>query len=259
MTAGEPSAPQASARAPSGTTIRIGTRGSRLARWQAEWVADRLRQLHPGLAVELVEIKTQGDRDRNSPLAAIGGAGPVHQGDPARPARRRGRGRRPQPEGPADPGPRGPDPGGRAPARGRGRRPDRPGPSDPGRPPRRGHGRAPARSAAGPSCSTPGPTCDVVGSGATSRPGSNQALEGTLDAVVLAEAGLRRLGPGAARHRAARAAAVPAGGGAGGPGHRVPGRRRGDPRRCSPRWTTRPPTAPSSPSAGPWPSWKGAA
>lgn len=55
--------------------VRIGTRGSRLARWQAEWVADRLRALHPGLAVELVEIKTHGDRDRNSPLAAIGGTG----------------------------------------------------------------------------------------------------------------------------------------------------------------------------------------
>jgi hydroxymethylbilane synthase len=57
------------------TAIRIGTRGSRLARWQAEWVADRLRGLHPGLTVELVEIKTQGDRDRNSPLATIGGIG----------------------------------------------------------------------------------------------------------------------------------------------------------------------------------------
>jgi hydroxymethylbilane synthase len=55
--------------------IRIGTRGSRLARWQAGWVADRLRAIHPGLNVELVEIKTQGDRDRSSPLAAIGGAG----------------------------------------------------------------------------------------------------------------------------------------------------------------------------------------
>src|SRR5262245_4138744 len=55
--------------------IRIGTRGSRLARWQAEWVADRLSTAHPGLYVELVEIKTQGDRDRNSPLAAIGGVG----------------------------------------------------------------------------------------------------------------------------------------------------------------------------------------
>ena len=56
-------------------TIRIGTRGSRLARWQADWVAERLRQLNPQLRVELVEIKTHGDRDRNSPLAAIGGVG----------------------------------------------------------------------------------------------------------------------------------------------------------------------------------------
>jgi hydroxymethylbilane synthase len=55
--------------------IRIGTRASRLARWQAEWVADRLRGLHPGLAVELIEIKTQGDRDRNTPLAAMVSAG----------------------------------------------------------------------------------------------------------------------------------------------------------------------------------------
>src|SRR5271157_5024937 len=56
-------------------TLRIGTRGSRLARWQAEWVANRLRGCHPGLNVELVAIHTQGDRDRNSRLAAIGGTG----------------------------------------------------------------------------------------------------------------------------------------------------------------------------------------
>ncbi len=55
--------------------VRIGTRGSRLARWQSEWVATKLRALHPGLTVELIEFKTQGDRDRNSPLAAIGGVG----------------------------------------------------------------------------------------------------------------------------------------------------------------------------------------
>ena len=60
----------------SGTkTLRIGTRGSRLARWQAEWVAAELRRHHQGLSVELVEIKTHGDRDRNSPLGAIGGTG----------------------------------------------------------------------------------------------------------------------------------------------------------------------------------------
>ena len=57
-------------------TIRIGTRGSRLARWQADWVAERLAcDSIRGYEVELVEIKTQGDRDRNSPLAAIGGVG----------------------------------------------------------------------------------------------------------------------------------------------------------------------------------------
>jgi hydroxymethylbilane synthase len=56
-------------------TVRIGTRGSRLARWQADWVAERLRRLKPGLRVDLVEIKTHGDRDRNAPLAAIGAVG----------------------------------------------------------------------------------------------------------------------------------------------------------------------------------------
>jgi hydroxymethylbilane synthase len=57
------------------TTLLIGTRGSRLARWQSNWVAERLSCLHPGLRTQLVEIKTAGDRDRNSALAAIGGVG----------------------------------------------------------------------------------------------------------------------------------------------------------------------------------------
>ena len=64
-----------SASIPLPDSIRIATRGSRLARWQAEWTAEALRARRPGLVVELVEIKTQGDRDRNSPLAAIGGTG----------------------------------------------------------------------------------------------------------------------------------------------------------------------------------------
>ena len=55
--------------------VRIGTRGSPLARWQAGWVAERLKAVHPGLSVSLVEIKTLGDRDRNTPLAQIGGIG----------------------------------------------------------------------------------------------------------------------------------------------------------------------------------------
>lgn len=54
-------------------SVRIGTRGSALARWQSEWVADRLRASHPGVSVELVEIRTRGDRDRNSPLSQIAG------------------------------------------------------------------------------------------------------------------------------------------------------------------------------------------
>ena len=55
--------------------IRIGTRGSRLARWQAEWVAAQLRRHRPDRDVTLVEIQTRGDRDQNSPLAAGGGIG----------------------------------------------------------------------------------------------------------------------------------------------------------------------------------------
>ena len=59
----------------SSKTIRIGTRGSQLARWQSEWVASRLRDLYAGLNVELIEIKTHGDRDRNTPLSEMGGLG----------------------------------------------------------------------------------------------------------------------------------------------------------------------------------------
>ncbi|GAC1447651.1 MAG: hydroxymethylbilane synthase [Isosphaeraceae bacterium] len=55
--------------------VRIGTRGSPLARWQARWVADHLRALEPALEIVLVEIRTEGDRDRDTPLAEIGGLG----------------------------------------------------------------------------------------------------------------------------------------------------------------------------------------
>ena len=55
--------------------LRLGTRGSRLARWQSEFIAEKLKSLVPDLEIELVEIKTHGDRDRNSPLSAIGGMG----------------------------------------------------------------------------------------------------------------------------------------------------------------------------------------
>jgi hydroxymethylbilane synthase len=55
--------------------LRIGTRGSPLALWQARHVADRLRPLAAPRAVELVEIETSGDRFRDAALTQIGGDG----------------------------------------------------------------------------------------------------------------------------------------------------------------------------------------
>ncbi|QKE83700.1 hydroxymethylbilane synthase [Arthrobacter sp. NEB 688] len=55
------------------STLRLGTRRSALATTQSTWVADRLRAL--GHEVELVEITTEGDRDRTTPLAQLGGTG----------------------------------------------------------------------------------------------------------------------------------------------------------------------------------------
>jgi hydroxymethylbilane synthase len=55
--------------------VRIGSRGSRLALWQAEHIQARLRELQPGLEVELVIIKTRGDQILDRPLADVGGKG----------------------------------------------------------------------------------------------------------------------------------------------------------------------------------------
>ncbi|OAI54271.1 hypothetical protein AYO44_15250 [Planctomycetaceae bacterium SCGC AG-212-F19] len=55
--------------------LRIGTRGSRLALWQAHHVAGLLRPLAAPRPVELVEIQTAGDQDRDRPLAQLGGIG----------------------------------------------------------------------------------------------------------------------------------------------------------------------------------------
>ena len=57
----------------SGATLRIGTRGSKLARWQAEWVAGRLREL--GHEVRLIEIATHGDLERARAIEEIGTRG----------------------------------------------------------------------------------------------------------------------------------------------------------------------------------------
>ena len=52
--------------------LRLGTRASALARWQAQWVAAQLRQ--HGVEVELVPITTTGDQQQG-PIGAIGGQG----------------------------------------------------------------------------------------------------------------------------------------------------------------------------------------
>jgi hydroxymethylbilane synthase len=55
--------------------VRIATRKSPLALWQAEHVAERLRAHHEGLDVQLVPMSTSGDRLLDAPLATVGGKG----------------------------------------------------------------------------------------------------------------------------------------------------------------------------------------
>ena len=57
------------------TELRIATRGSPLALWQAEHVAARLEALHAGLKVSLLTMKTRGDKLLDAPLAKVGGKG----------------------------------------------------------------------------------------------------------------------------------------------------------------------------------------
>ena len=56
-------------------TIRIATRKSPLAMWQAEHVAAQLQRLHEGLTVEIVGMTTRGDKILDAPLAKVGGKG----------------------------------------------------------------------------------------------------------------------------------------------------------------------------------------
>src|SRR5438094_3631187 len=55
--------------------MKLGTRGSALALWQANWAKAELEKRWPGLAVELVPIKTTGDKILDVPLAKMGGKG----------------------------------------------------------------------------------------------------------------------------------------------------------------------------------------
>lgn len=55
--------------------LRIGTRGSQLALWQANWIKEQLIRRHPDLDVEIHTIKTTGDKILDVPLAKVGGKG----------------------------------------------------------------------------------------------------------------------------------------------------------------------------------------
>lgn len=57
------------------TTLRIGTRGSRLALLQTGLIIEILEQAHPNLTCTQAVISTQGDRDKQTPLAVLGGQG----------------------------------------------------------------------------------------------------------------------------------------------------------------------------------------
>ncbi len=56
-------------------TLRIATRKSPLALWQAHYVRSALEALHPDLTIELVELSTQGDKILDLPLSKVGGKG----------------------------------------------------------------------------------------------------------------------------------------------------------------------------------------
>lgn len=56
-------------------TIKVGSRGSVLALTQTKWVVEKIKEKHPDVHVEIVVIKTTGDRLPNAPLSDIGGKG----------------------------------------------------------------------------------------------------------------------------------------------------------------------------------------
>lgn len=55
--------------------IRIGTRSSKLALWQTNYIENEIQKQYPNYKVEIIHIKTTGDKILNSPLSQIGGKG----------------------------------------------------------------------------------------------------------------------------------------------------------------------------------------
>ena len=56
-------------------TVKIATRKSALAMWQAEFVKAELERVHPGITVELIPMTSRGDKILDVPLAKVGGKG----------------------------------------------------------------------------------------------------------------------------------------------------------------------------------------
>ena len=77
-------------------TIRVGSRESRLAVVQSELVMDAIRAAHPEVGLELVTMKTTGDKILDRTLDKVGRQGPLCQGAGRRPAGRPGGSDRPQ-------------------------------------------------------------------------------------------------------------------------------------------------------------------
>ena len=238
-------------------TIRIATRKSPLAKWQANHVADLLRALEPGLEVELHELMTRGDKILEVPLAQVGGKGlfvkeiedALLAGDaqiavhsmkdlPALLAPGLVVAAIPVREDPRD-----------ALCSPRWKTLDQ-------LPQGARIGTSSLRRSAQLKAMRPDLRMEVVRGNVQTR--LNKASEG-LDAVVLAYAGLRRLGLAQHATQVLLAGADAAGGGAGGAGAGGPRRRR------RPRWrgwrssTTRRPATGSRPSAASWPASRAAA
>ena len=61
--------------------LRIATRKSPLALWQANYVKEQLYQIHEGIEVELIGLQTKGDQILDTPLAAVDGRSSLQPGE----------------------------------------------------------------------------------------------------------------------------------------------------------------------------------
>ena len=211
--------------------IRIGTRGSAMALYQAGLVRDRLRAAHPELAadgaIELVPIRTTGDRVQTRLLAEIGGKGlftkEIEEALLDRPHRSRGAFAEGHGDAPAGRARDRLRPAARRPARRAGvaRRRRR------SRSCRRARGSARRRCGGARNCCGARPDLAIAPIRGNVGTRLDKLAAGEVDALVLALCGLERLGKADVGERDPVARGDAAGGRPGGAGDRVPRRRRG--------------------------------